>query len=94
MRPSAFAVVPKRGTPLFNWLTMLNVFCQANLGPEETKLYIEFLTAVRGSPVTEAEIRSMNAAAIKHVDQVCLHCPDLLPRPNTSTTSTLIVIPP
>ena len=53
---------------------------QANLGPEETKLYVEFLTAVRGSSVGEAEVRSMTAAAIKNVDQAC----PMLPRPVSS----------
>jgi len=46
--------------------------CQANLGPEETKLYVNFLTAVRGAPVGEAEVQSMTPAAIKNVDRASL----------------------
>ena len=42
---------------------------QANLGPEELQLYVDFLTAVRGVAVSEEEVRSMSAAAIKNVDQ-------------------------
>ena len=33
------------------------------------KLYVEFLTAIRGFAVSEEEVRSMTAAAIKNVDQ-------------------------